>query len=125
MKKRNNSPVKDVWDDGLKQKFALYIITMQNIIAEALTNLVLVIPGLFVSISLIVLSPLYKYEAIGSREARKLGIKGLKNIPRTILMSILLIILSPVGYFINKRRMKKAEVVPEKRVPFTGTPSIV
>ena len=100
---------KDTWDDkiNLPYHFANWIICIQNMLTEGLTTLFLIIPGLFASISLIILSPLYKYSEMSQKEALSIGKKGIKIIPKRVLIGILLIIMSPVGYFINNYTKKK------------------
>ena len=111
----------------IKTHLANYIITMVSMITEGLSNIVLTIPGLFASISFIIFSPLYKY--VGELNAIKIGLAGIKAVPVKIVLGILLIILSPIGYFINLYKISKQKPVKKtknKKEPkkFAGTPSV-
>jgi len=108
-----------------KIHLANYIITMVSMITEGLSNIVLTIPGLFASVSFIIFSPLYKY--VGELNAIKIGITGLKAVPIKIALGILLILLSPVGYFINLYKMGKQKPAKKKKKSkkYKGAPNII
>jgi hypothetical protein len=134
IKKRKKKDIyRDIFNDGINLPFHFcnYILTASNMIGEGLTNLIMVIPGLYASLSLIILSPLYKYTEIGRKHAFHIGIEGLKSIPKKVLSGIISILLSPIAYPIVLIRKKKEPVEKEiiddisvSSAPFVGTSSV-
>jgi len=128
VKKRKKKDIyRDIFNDGINLPFHFsnYILTVSNSVGEGLTTLVMVVPGLYASISLVILSPFYKYTNIGSKHAFGIGIKGLKSIPKRVLSGVLSIILAPVVYPIVLFRKKENVKIKNERVIFIGTPNIV
>jgi hypothetical protein len=118
---------KDIFNDGINLPFHVsnYILTVSNMIGEGLTNIVMIIPGLYASLSLIILSPLYAHTNVGRKKAFSIGIEGLKSIPSRALMGVVSILISPIAYPLMLFRKKENVKVKKERVPFKGTPNIV
>lgn len=75
-----------------------YILTFSNLFTEGITNLSMVVPALFASLFLVILSPLYYYTNIGFTHALSLGLAGLINVPFKLVIGIFQILFSPIAY---------------------------
>jgi hypothetical protein len=88
-----------------------YILTFTNTFNEGLTNIVMIIPGLFASLTLIILSPLYYYTNIGFSQALMIGNAGLIHLPIKLLIGISQILFAPIAYpvFVYLQKNNKAK----------------